>query len=287
MKIKLTILSFISIAFFHPALANTCATPALETWRIDGENVNAGDLFELTIGGYKITHTTNSYTKSADIWPHYLIMAINQKVPSKYAQGEHKEDLDTYDPVTDVFPIVDDIRVFAPTVPVSLTKNGVDYTSWVILLDEVEQRDAFTQMHIPYFIKGADDTSYQTEIFISLASEIKVDVSVSLYPENQQQVGPSYDEYSEVGDNISYSGAFNETNNPLISATLDHTQTNGTIILNPVGTVAKMYGSILIRSETCSDSSVAISVTRKSTSPDGDTKIETNYIAGGRPIPLL
>lgn len=93
-----------------------------------------------------------------------------------------------------------------------------------------------------------------------------------MYPENAQQVAPSYDEYSEVGDNISYSGAFSETNNLFISATLDDTQTNGTIILNPVGTKAKMYASIFISSETCSEHSVAIYVTRTSISPDGEEK---------------
>lgn len=278
---KLKGVFFLAAFLSGSALADTCPDP-VSGLNIIGSELAVGDELALTIGGFTIEHTVTEFTMDAANWPKHLTYLINQQVPAQFAEALQVGDFDpnTFEPVD-----LNQIQLKQSGIPVALRKNGQDFPQALQQVSHFSPLQASGIMNIPYVLKSGGDEKVTTEFFISSSSEFPLQVSMSLREEGTGLVDLPYDEFSEPGTNLAYTGAFSESNSPVwIGATLEPAG-SGTVVLNALGATKKFSGEVFIFSDHCIPHSIRVAVTETS-EKNGEVTKTTNYLHGGDFIPL-
>jgi len=259
---KVTIALGLLLSAFN-AIASECSVSPSQRFQLIGEELAIGDTLQLVVGGYSINYEITEQSQSADQWPKYLAIELNNKAPNNFAQAGSAEH--NYTPQQSATDNVLDI--FDMQTQISLSKNGQDYSSQLVG-KAIPVASYSKSMRIPYFHVNSGRAAY---LFINNVSDKNVNVKVEYN---------YFDRYT--GEAVAMGGygvyaKFSNSNDPVASYALMTPNSFGQINMVKTSTSYSANALITWQANECLQDPITVSLEQW-----GDGGISVSYINDGQ-----
>lgn len=210
-----------------------------------GQDLSEGDVLELRIGNRTITETLTSGNAYSYVWPALLAEKVNSRVNSNVASAGGADIYANQGHYVGQYTSLGNIiDVFQKDVPVSLTLNGVDYSSQ-LTTESLPTGNYSGEADLNQFYAGTERAAV---LYVKNSSDVDVSVNVELKEyDGSNYSGPYTPRYG-----------FSTANNPVTGFTTLAAGTLGDVLLNYRSINNPSYAKIKWTSTECVDKPLSV-----------------------------